>query len=685
MSEKDLVNELATALESAIAREAESIAAELKSPSASKANTLNETRASNLNATRPDSKLSTSSSRSRQIVINKGLYATIIFNNNGSSPKSNNITLQTLTPSQASTTKATPVTPTVSQASRSSSSKREPTASQTSRAPSASARTASQTSQASQASKNSQASRQSSKLSTPQPAAETPAPGTLSEQAVRLGLDGSSVLVAQTLEVEQSFVPSTVSNVTAQPPAPEASQHEEAPVLEASIFVRTYRTKISSRRPPSVQKTSSILSKSSSRPQSALKSASQHSTASSRRSTQSQSSKLSSRVSRQSSQVPRLNSASPDFVINSLSNPLSSEGSVVSSSQAPPQSSSSGLESPKPSSASRTSNRTASQASRNSQSSRHSQGSRKSSSSNPQSQPSSSRNSSRASLEVVQSVQVKLTSTPTNQESSSPSSQATRPDSKASSVRSSKSNRSNRSNKSSSSSSSSLSKRSTKNSLLSNSRANTVQESVNENLIHYWPFRGDLNDVVSGAHLAEGQNVSFVQDRNNNANSALSLNDGFVQAPPGVYFNGDFTISAWVRVNQVGNFTRLLDFGDENFADNVFASLTWDSFGNPYLNIDHNGNEGLPILANASLRPGEWNHLAFTFNNGSARIFLNGNLVGEGSASAPRNVERTKNYIGWSNANAKNYQQTYGNYDLSDLKIYDRALNQAEVKAELSN
>ena len=40
-------------------------------------------------------------------------------------------------------------------------------------------------------------------------------------------------------------------------------------------------------------------------------------------------------------------------------------------------------------------------------------------------------------------------------------------------------------------------------------------------------------------------------------------------APPGVYFNGDFSVSAWIKVIKFGNWQRVFDFGNGRSNDNV--------------------------------------------------------------------------------------------------------------------
>ena len=70
----------------------------------------------------------------------------------------------------------------------------------------------------------------------------------------------------------------------------------------------------------------------------------------------------------------------------------------------------------------------------------------------------------------------------------------------------------------------------------------------NQYLIHYWPFNGNYNDVISNANLFNGKNNSLISDRFNRTNSSLYLNYGYLQVPNGYYIYGDFTLTIWVKM-----------------------------------------------------------------------------------------------------------------------------------------
>jgi hypothetical protein len=79
----------------------------------------------------------------------------------------------------------------------------------------------------------------------------------------------------------------------------------------------------------------------------------------------------------------------------------------------------------------------------------------------------------------------------------------------------------------------------------------------------------NLSDVVGGANLYGGSNYSFTFDRFCSANSAIYFNKGYLQVPEGVYFSGDFTVTAWIYLKSYQSYSRIFDFGNGRISDNV--------------------------------------------------------------------------------------------------------------------
>ena len=94
-------------------------------------------------------------------------------------------------------------------------------------------------------------------------------------------------------------------------------------------------------------------------------------------------------------------------------------------------------------------------------------------------------------------------------------------------------------------------------------------------LTHHWPFsNGTIIDAIASADMSVIL-TSYASDRFGNANSALALNGGYTIIPSGVYFDSPaFSISVWVYPQQVGDWSRIIDFGNGPYSDNIQFALS---------------------------------------------------------------------------------------------------------------
>src|SRR5580692_862461 len=126
--------------------------------------------------------------------------------------------------------------------------------------------------------------------------------------------------------------------------------------------------------------------------------------------------------------------------------------------------------------------------------------------------------------------------------------------------------------------------------------------------------------------------------------SALSFNgtNGYVQAPSAVWFNGNFTVEAWVYVRSYNSWSRLIDFANGPNDDNVYLALTSGSSGDATAGVFT--NTGTPTLSATNVIPiDQWAHLALTLSGTNGTIYLNGNIAGSGPLNIPPNLVRTNN------------------------------------------
>ena len=76
--------------------------------------------------------------------------------------------------------------------------------------------------------------------------------------------------------------------------------------------------------------------------------------------------------------------------------------------------------------------------------------------------------------------------------------------------------------------------------------------------------------MVQCTPLTNSSNAQLVD------NSYLWLNWGYVTAPPGVYFNGDYSVSVWIKTINLANWQRVFDFGNGPASDNVMMITSTD-------------------------------------------------------------------------------------------------------------
>jgi hypothetical protein len=169
----------------------------------------------------------------------------------------------------------------------------------------------------------------------------------------------------------------------------------------------------------------------------------------------------------------------------------------------------------------------------------------------------------------------------------------------------------------------------------------------------------------------------------------LALYGGYFQAQPGVYFDENFTITAWVKLRSYRNYQRLIDFGNGPASNNVVCMIDGaNNCGKPAILI-YNGKHGKSIESLTGLHLGEWNHLVCMFRNGIGYIYINGTNTALGPINKPIPIIRMNNYVGRSNWKVQNQNnhlyELDTNADIDDLKIFNRALTEDEIKADMDN
>jgi len=175
-------------------------------------------------------------------------------------------------------------------------------------------------------------------------------------------------------------------------------------------------------------------------------------------------------------------------------------------------------------------------------------------------------------------------------------------------------------------------------------------------------------------------NPSHVAGRGGNAIS-LNGSNAYVSLPAGVVYSlSNFTVSAWVKINSLAQWSRIFDFGTGT-SSYMFLTPKAGGTGNVRFAIATSGNTSeQQINGSAPLPTGVWTHVAVTLQGSLGILYVNGVEVGRNSSlslyPALLNVT-TQNWLGRSQFSG----DPYLNAQIDDFRIYSAGLSANAVQA----
>ncbi len=179
-----------------------------------------------------------------------------------------------------------------------------------------------------------------------------------------------------------------------------------------------------------------------------------------------------------------------------------------------------------------------------------------------------------------------------------------------------------------------------------------------------------IGTLVNGPTWLAGHDDGAVQ---------LDGTDDHVTLPAGVASGlGNFTIAAWVKLDALGNWSRVFDFGTG--TDNyMFLTPRVGTNGNVRFAIRTPSQPEQIINGTAPLPIGTWTHVAVTRSGTLATLYVNGAAVGSNTINlAPADLGRTtQNYLGRSQWAGDSYLDG----QLDDFRILASALSASDVAA----
>lgn len=156
-----------------------------------------------------------------------------------------------------------------------------------------------------------------------------------------------------------------------------------------------------------------------------------------------------------------------------------------------------------------------------------------------------------------------------------------------------------------------------------------------------------------------------------------SSRQNYANLPPGVYFNGNFTIECWVKPTSHTNWSRIIDFGNGAGSNNVLLATSYGTSGQPGFYVG-----GAQFAASSAIPLNQWTHIAATLSGTTATIYINGVASGTANFPVPANIVRSYNYIGKSNWG---WGDPAPNASFDDLRIWNVAKTQSEIQSSMNS
>lgn len=203
------------------------------------------------------------------------------------------------------------------------------------------------------------------------------------------------------------------------------------------------------------------------------------------------------------------------------------------------------------------------------------------------------------------------------------------------------------------------------------------------NLVHYWPFNGNTNDVVpsgaiNGTFLYDGEthDATLTEDRHGNANSAYSF-DGYniiSIGHAGDFGTSSFTANMWICTTATTYFNTLIRTEGSSGGNGWFIR-----FKDSDIEIWASGNQ---YISNTKINDGIWHMITFVHdtNNKVGQLYVDGVYKGGYTMSSVPNVSSDGVYTHVLGSGT-HYRHCVYDGKMDEVRLYDKALTAAEVAA----
>ncbi|MEY3219843.1 MAG: hypothetical protein RIT27_1200 [Pseudomonadota bacterium] len=208
----------------------------------------------------------------------------------------------------------------------------------------------------------------------------------------------------------------------------------------------------------------------------------------------------------------------------------------------------------------------------------------------------------------------------------------------------------------------------------------------NDGLVAYYPFDGNAFDESGNGNDGTVYGATLTTDRNGKTKSAYKLNAGnYIEvADSSLLQPKHITLHAWVNLNPVNS--NHMIFGKINYANAASEQYTFGFVNGQQLGFHIKRNSGCragygwsSLYGNQNLPLNTWSSVDATWDGSVMKVYANGELVGTKTDAPSGEIDEC---VGGNLQIGRNWVKDtrFFNGQLDDVRIYNRALSDAEIK-----
>jgi hypothetical protein len=146
-------------------------------------------------------------------------------------------------------------------------------------------------------------------------------------------------------------------------------------------------------------------------------------------------------------------------------------------------------------------------------------------------------------------------------------------------------------------------------------------------------------------------------------------------------YSGGFTVEAWVWFDSFKSYSRIIEFSNDNWKDNIIFYNQGTNNG-LCLDVETFSADPQVVKANGALETGTWLHLVGTIDaSGNGIIYKTCQVIASGKTVLPAYMKRTKNAIGISFGGLGGRWSDSGDFHgkMAEVRIWNKARTQEEI------